>query len=124
MPGSPYTSIIGLVFLASIIVGLAITGWQSSPSFWHKTTFIVVVLGIPIIAVILGIGWLQVRPKVIANTGGRLKPVWSNDGPTYGPDRTDDDLYRNDNGVFGFNVPPLGPGRSVRMGLRPEVEVE
>jgi len=27
MPGHPYTSVIGLVFLFSIIVGLAITGW-------------------------------------------------------------------------------------------------
>jgi L-asparagine permease len=116
MPGYPYTSIIGLVFLASIIVGLAITGWQSSPSFWHKTTFIVVVFGIPIIAAILSVGWRLAKPKVIANTGGRLKPVWSNDGPTYGPDRIDEDLYRHDQGVFGFNVPPLGPGRSVPVG--------
>ncbi len=42
MPGHPYTSIIGLVFLASISVGLAITGWQASPRFWHKTTVLVV----------------------------------------------------------------------------------
>jgi L-asparagine permease len=107
MPGSPYTSIIGLVFLASIIVGLTITGWQSSPYFWHKTTFLVVVFGIPVIAAVLGLGWLVVKPKVVANTGGRLKAVWSNDGPTYGPDYGDKDLYGDQNGVFGLNVPPL-----------------
>ena len=33
----------------------------------------------------LTIGWLVVRTQVIANTGGRLKAVWSDDGPTYGP---------------------------------------
>ncbi len=37
---------------------MAISGWQSSPYFWHKTTFLVVVFGIPIIAVMLAIGWL------------------------------------------------------------------
>src|SRR3954454_10751127 len=31
MPGSPYTSIIGLVFLVLVVIGMAISGWQSSP---------------------------------------------------------------------------------------------
>jgi L-asparagine permease len=105
MPGHPWTSILGLVFLFSIIVGLAITGWQSSPDFWGKTTFLVVVLGIPVIAVLLGAGWLVVRPKVVENTGGRTKAVWSKDGPTYPPPpRQDEDLYRDDGAVFGSYV--------------------
>ena len=29
---------------------------------------------------------------LLANTGGRLKAVWSDDGPTYGPSVTPDDL--------------------------------
>jgi L-asparagine permease len=88
MPGSPYTSYIGLVFLGLVIVGMAISGWQSSDDFWHKTNFLVVVLGIPIIAILLAIGWMIARPKVVENTGNRLGPVWSDTGPTY-PDITD-----------------------------------
>ena len=83
MPGAPYTSYIGLVFLALVIVGMAISGWQSSDEFWHKTNFLVVVLGIPIIAILLAIGWMIARPKVVENTGNRLGPVWSDTGPTY-----------------------------------------
>jgi L-asparagine permease len=82
-PWSPWTSIIGLVFLALVIVGLAVSGWQSSPYFWHKTTFLVVVIGIPVIALVLWIGWIAVRPKVAADTGGRMQSVWTNDGPRY-----------------------------------------
>jgi len=89
-PGSPWTSYIGLAFLALVIVGLAVSGWQSSPFFWHKTSFIVVVIGIPVLAVALYVGWRVVKPAVTANTGGRLKAVWSDDGPTYGP-RVDPD---------------------------------
>src|SRR6185503_18041391 len=37
MPGSPWTSYTGLAFLLFVIVGMAISGWQSSPYFWHKT---------------------------------------------------------------------------------------
>ena len=32
----------------------------------------------------IAIGWLFVRPKVVANTGGRLKSIWTDDGPRYG----------------------------------------
>jgi len=32
------------------------------------------------------------RVAVVANTGNRLKPVWSDDGPTYGPGVSPDDL--------------------------------
>ena len=91
-PGYPWTSYIGLAFLALVIVGMAISGWQASPYFWHKTDFIVVVFGIPLLAICLTIGWMAVRKQVIENTGGRLKAVWSETGPTYGADVTPDDL--------------------------------
>ncbi len=91
-PGYPWTAYVGLAFLALVIVGLAISGWQSSPYFWHKTDFLVVVIGIPILAVVLLIGWRAVKPAVVANTGDRLKAVWSDDGPTYGSDIDPDDL--------------------------------
>jgi L-asparagine permease len=83
-PGYPWTSYVGLGFLVFVLVGMAISGWQSSPYFWHKVNFIVVVIGIPIIVVLLIIGWFIVRPGVMANTQGRIKAVWSDDGPTYG----------------------------------------
>jgi L-asparagine permease len=92
MPGSPYTSIVGLVFLAFVIVGMGISGWQASPYLSHKTNFLVVAFGIPILAVLLWIGWIIVKPAVVANTNNRLKAVWSNDGPTYGDDVNPDDL--------------------------------
>jgi L-asparagine permease len=82
-PGYPWTSYVGLAFLLFVLVGMCISGWQSSPYFWHKTTFIVVVIGIPILAILLVIGWFIVRRNVIAHTKGRIKAVWSNDGPTY-----------------------------------------
>ena len=84
-PGYPWTSIAGLVFLVLVVVGLAFEGWESSPYFWKKTDFLVVVLGIPLIALLLWIGWRIVKPRVVANTGDRLKAVWSDTGLTYGP---------------------------------------
>jgi L-asparagine permease len=42
--------------------------------------------------VLLALGWKLVEPAVIANTNGRIKAVWSNDGPTYGPNVDPDDL--------------------------------
>jgi len=92
MPGNPYTSIIGLVFLVLVLIGMAISGWQSSPYLSHKTNFLVVVFGIPIIAIVLAIGWKMAKPAVVANTNNRLKAVWSNDGPTYGAKVDPDDL--------------------------------
>jgi L-asparagine permease len=92
MPGHPYTSIIGLTFLGLVVVGLAVSGWESSPYLSHKVTFQVVVFGIPILAVLLALGWRLVKPAVMANTNGRIKAVWSNDGPTYGPGIDPDDL--------------------------------
>jgi L-asparagine permease len=91
-PGYPWTSYIGLAFLALVIVGMAISGWQASPYFWHKTDFVVVVIGIPLLAICLTIGWMVVRKQVYENTGGRMKAVWSKTGPTYGADVTPDDL--------------------------------
>ena len=82
-PGSPWTSIIGLVFIALVVVGMAVSGWQSSPDFWHKTNFIVVVLGIPVIALVLTIGWRIARPRVLQVTGGRIGSLWTLDGPRY-----------------------------------------
>jgi L-asparagine permease len=84
-PGSPWTSYIGLAFLAMVVVGMAVSGWKSSPYFWHKTDFVVVIIGIPVIFALLEVGWRIVRPRVVANTGDRLKAVWADDGPTYGP---------------------------------------
>ena len=82
-PGSPWTSYIGLAFLVLVLVGMAVSGWQSSPYFWHKTDFIVVVIGIPVLVVILEAGWLLVKPRVVEHTGGRLGSVWTDTGPRY-----------------------------------------
>ncbi len=87
-PGSPWTSYLGLTFLVLVVVGMAISGWQSSPYFWHKTNFIVVVFGIPIIALLMVVGWFIVRRNVIAHTGGRIRAVWSLTGPTYADHQT------------------------------------
>src|SRR6476661_4428262 len=91
-PGYPWTSYAGLAFLVFVLVGMCISGWQSSPYFWHKTTFIVVVIGIPVLVVLLIIGWFVVRRGVLAHTGGRIKAVWSDTGPTYGDDVKPEDL--------------------------------
>jgi L-asparagine permease len=92
MPGYPYTSYAGLAFLALVLVGMAISGWQASPDFFHKVNFLVVVFGIPILAVVLALGWRAVRPAVVENTGNRLASVWDDDGPRYGDDVRPDDL--------------------------------
>ena len=83
-------------FLVFVLVGIAISGWQSSPEFSHKINFIVVVFGIPILMGIMLLGWHFVKGKVIENTGGRIESVWTADGPRYGDvviaDPQDDDL--------------------------------
>ena len=89
MPGSPWTSYLGLAFLVFVVISMAVSGWQSSPYFWHKTNFLVVVFGIPILALLLVLGWLVVRRNVLAYTGGRIAPMWTDDGPTY-PDQVTD----------------------------------
>jgi L-asparagine permease len=83
-PGSPWTSYVGLAFLVLVLLGMAVSGWKASPYFWHKTDFVVIIVGIPVLAVLLEIGWRVIKPNVVANTGNRLKAVWSDDGPTYG----------------------------------------
>ncbi|MEI2779016.1 MAG: amino acid permease [Tetrasphaera sp.] len=80
-PGYPWTSYLGLAFLVFVVIAMAVSGWQSNPYFWHKVTFIVVVIGIPLIAAVLTIGWLIVKPRVVANTGGHLGAVWTDTGP-------------------------------------------
>ena len=83
-PGSPWTSYIGLGFLVFVLVGIAVSGWQSAPDFAHKINFLVVVLGIPALSGVLALSWRMVKPKVIANTGGRIESVWTDTGPRYG----------------------------------------
>jgi L-asparagine permease len=112
MPGSPWSSIVGLVFLALVIVGLAISGWQSSPYFWHKTAFVVVVIGTPAIAAMLWVGWLIVRPKVVAHTGNRMGSVWTDDGPRYGAEAVGE-LDPDDRNAHD-DVPPDEAYRDIR----------
>jgi L-asparagine permease len=83
MPGYPYTSYIGLAFLGLVVVGMAVSGWQSNPYFWHKTDFLVVVIGIPILALVLAMGWRLVKPRVVENTHGMIDSVWTDTGPRY-----------------------------------------
>ena len=94
-PGSPWTSMIGLGFLVFVLVGIAISGWNSSPEFWHKINFIVVVFGVPVLTGVMMLGWYLVKPRVIANTGNRIESVWTDTGPRYGDAAVgdpDDDL--------------------------------
>ncbi|MGN7859621.1 amino acid permease [Microbacterium sp. 22303] len=84
-PGTPWTSYLGLAFLVFVIVGMAISGWQASPYFWHKTGFVVVVVGIPVLLVIFELGWLIVKGKVAAHTDGRMLSKWTDSGLRYPP---------------------------------------
>nr|MBS1899484.1 amino acid permease [Actinomycetota bacterium] len=84
-PGTPWTSYLGLAFLVFVIVGMAISGWQASPYFWHKTGFVVVVVGIPVLVVIFEIGWLIVKGRVSAHTDGRMLSKWTDTGLRYPP---------------------------------------
>ena len=49
------------------------------------------------------------KPAVVANTGDRLKAVWSDDGPTYGPGVSPDDLdvAEHDPATAGRNLMDL-----------------
>ncbi|GMA19671.1 amino acid permease [Arsenicicoccus piscis] len=38
MPGSPYTSYVGLAFLVFVVFGMAVSGWQSSPTSGTRPT--------------------------------------------------------------------------------------
>ncbi|MCE4025013.1 amino acid permease [Microbacterium sp. Au-Mic1] len=84
-PGTPWTSYLGLAFLVFVIVGMAISGWQASPYFWHKTGFVVVVVGIPVLLVIFELGWLIVKGRVVAHTDGRMLSKWTDTGLRYPP---------------------------------------
>jgi L-asparagine permease len=96
MPGYPYTSYVGLAFLGLVLVGMAVSGWQSSPYLLHKINFLVV-FGIPILAAVLAIGWRMVKPAVLANTGNKIESVWTDDGPRYsGVDPDDLDVSEQD----------------------------
>jgi L-asparagine permease len=83
MPGSPWTSYLGLIFLVLVLIGMAFSGWESSPHFWHKVNFVVVVIGIPVLAVIFEVGWRIVRPRVADHTGDKLRSAWTDTGPRY-----------------------------------------
>ncbi|WP_308467302.1 amino acid permease [Rathayibacter soli] len=85
MPGSPWTGYIGLAFLVFVVAGMAISGWQSSPYFWLKTGFIVVVIGIPALFIIFEVGWLIVKRRVAEQTHGRMLGKWTDTGRRYPP---------------------------------------
>ncbi|RVU15136.1 amino acid permease [Streptomyces antnestii] len=76
MPFYPYGSYIGLVFLALVVVGMVISGWQSSPDFWGKTDFITIVIGVPVLALLMWLGWFLVKRNVAEHTGGKLDSRW------------------------------------------------
>jgi hypothetical protein len=46
-----------------------------------------------------------VRPKVVANTGDRLKAVWSDSGPTYGNSA----VGLDDETIDPLLLPPIDP---------------
>jgi L-asparagine permease len=46
-----------------------------------------------------------VRPKVVANTGDRLKAVWSETGPTYGSEAID----LENEPIDPLLLPPIDP---------------
>ena len=71
---------------------MAVSGWQSSPYFWHKTDFIVVVLGIPFLAIVLDhrLGAGQAAAWSPTPTG-RIEAVWSDDRPDLQPRSTAED---------------------------------
>ena len=102
-PWSPWTSYIGLVFLGLVVVGLAVSGWESSPYFSHKVSFLVVVFGIPILAILLAIGWRAVKPAVVANTDGKIESVWTDEGARYGSIDPDDldPAKKGEGGIVG-----------------------
>ncbi|MBB4688742.1 amino acid permease [Amycolatopsis jiangsuensis] len=66
-PFAPWSSYAGLGFLVFVIAGMAVSGWQSSPRFWEKKDFIVVVFGIPALALVLVLGWFAVRRRVLGD---------------------------------------------------------
>jgi L-asparagine permease len=74
-PLYPWASIAGLVFLAAVIIGLAISGYLDHEG--GQVDFWVVVVGIPVIAATLTIGWYCIRGNVVEHTGGRIRSAWA-----------------------------------------------
>lgn len=74
-PLYPWASIAGLVFLAAVIIGLAISGYLDHEG--GQVDFWVVVVGIPVIAAALTIGWYCIRGNVVEHTGGRIRSAWA-----------------------------------------------
>ncbi|MGZ8179911.1 amino acid permease [Williamsia sp. SKLECPSW1] len=74
-PGYPYTSVFGLVFLVAVIVALGISGWLDKSG--GRVDFWVVVVGIPLIAAALTLGWFCIRGNVVDHTKGRIGPAWA-----------------------------------------------
>ena len=93
--GSPTRATSGSSFLALVLIGLTISGWPASPDFLHKTSFLVVVFGIPLLASRWPSAGAWSARGSCANTGGRLESVWTLDGPRYGSDVTPDALDRD-----------------------------
>ena len=68
-----------------LIVGAGFAGLCAAIKLQEdgETDFLVVVLGLPVIALVLTSGWRVARRRVIADTGGRLGSIWTLDGPRY-----------------------------------------
>ncbi len=56
----------------------------------------------------MAVAWRLVKPRVVANTGGKIQSVWTDDGPRYGDIRPDD----LDTGGQGRRHPDLSAHRS------------
>ncbi len=71
-PGHPYTSVFGLVFLVAVIVALAISGWLDKSG--GRVDFYVVVVGIPVIAALLTMGWFSIGATSSSTPVGASDP--------------------------------------------------
>ena len=81
-PGYPWTSYIGLAFLALVIVGMAVSGLAVlavllAQDRLHRRRVRDPAAGDRACSLA---GWRS-KPRVVENTGGRIKAVWSDTGP-------------------------------------------